>query len=81
MVVFLPIITSIITYYYLCYYVIIPIFMVPLSPIITVKMGSLLPIITRSIIGNNGFIITYIDLGNSVTWGCLGVKLGQRPRV
>ena len=31
----------------------------PLLPIITVIMGSLLPIITRSIIGNNGFIITY----------------------
>ena len=32
---------------------------VPLLPIITLGMGSLLPIISRSIIGNNGFIITY----------------------
>ena len=26
-------------------------------------MGSLLPVIARSIIGNNGFIITYYGLG------------------
>ena len=52
MVVLWPIITSIITYYYFCYYVIVTYYY---GPIITydyrnlVIMGSLLPIITRSI--------------------------------
>ena len=50
---------TIITYYYRCYYVIITCCLCNNEPIITVIMGSLLPIITRSITGNNGFIITY----------------------
>ena len=34
------------------------------GPIITVIMGSTVPIITRSTLGNNGDIITIIDLPN-----------------
>ena len=43
---------------------------VSLWSIITVIMGLFLPIITRSIIGNNGFIITYYWPG--VTWATWG---------
>ena len=41
MVVLLSIITSIITYYYLCYHIIITIITVPLLSIVSVIMGSL----------------------------------------
>ena len=49
----------IITYYYICYYIIITCYFCNNEPIITVIMGPLLPIFTRSLIGNNGFIITH----------------------
>ena len=55
----LPIITFIITYYYICYYIIITYYYSNNEPIITVIMNSFLPIITRSIIGINEFINTY----------------------
>ena len=48
-----------ITHYYICSYIIITYYYQVLLPIIMEKMGSLLPIITRSIMGNNGFISTY----------------------
>jgi hypothetical protein len=55
--------TFIIVYYYLCYYIInmciITYYYRKNRLITTVRMGSLLPIITRSIIGNNGFVVTY----------------------
>ena len=46
----------------LCYYllllqVLLLLSIIPLLPIVTVIMGLLLPIIARSIIDNNGFII------------------------
>ena len=66
MVVLLPIITSIITYYYVIITSllrIITVIMSPLLRIITVIMSPLLRIITRSIIRNNGFIITYYRPG------------------
>ena len=47
----------IITHYYICYYIIVT--SKSLLPIITVIMDPLLPIITRSIMCNNGSIITY----------------------
>jgi len=49
----------IITYYYICYYIIITCYFCNNEPIITVIMGPLLPIFTRSLMGNNGFIITH----------------------
>ena len=66
MVVLLPNITSIITYYYiiimslLC---IITVIMSTLLRFITTMPSPLLSIITRSIIRNNGFIITYYRRG------------------
>ena len=47
------------TYYYICYYVIITCCSCNNEPIITVIMGPLLPIFTRSLMGNNGFIFTH----------------------
>ena len=47
------------TYCYFCYYVIITCCSCNNEPIITVKMGLLLPIFTRSLMGNNGFIFTH----------------------
>jgi hypothetical protein len=69
----LRIISAIITYYYTYYCVIITYYYRNNDPIITyyyrnnefiitVIMSSLLRIITRSIIRNNGFIITYYRL-------------------
>ena len=49
----------IITYYYICYYIIITCYFCNNEPIITVIMGPLLPIFTRSLMGNNGFIFTH----------------------
>jgi hypothetical protein len=58
-----PCLTSIIVYYYLCYYIInVCIITYDYHKnilMITVITGSLLPIITRSFIGSNGFIIAY----------------------
>ena len=53
----------IITYYYICYYIIITCYSSNNETIITVIMGPLLPIFTRSLMGNNGFIITHYVLG------------------
>ena len=50
---------SIVTHYYICYYIIITYYCKSLLPIIMVIMNLLLPINTRSIIGNNGSIIIY----------------------
>ena len=47
------------TYCYFCYYVIITCCSCNNEPIITVKMGPLLPIFTRSLMGINGFIFTH----------------------
>ena len=60
----LPFITFIITYYYICYYIIISCKYSNNELIITALMNSLLPIITRSIIGINEFINTIIDWSN-----------------
>jgi hypothetical protein len=57
--VLLLIITLIITYYDTCFYIIITCFTDPLIPIATAIMDPLLPAITRSILGNDGLIITY----------------------
>ena len=51
----------VITYYYFCYYFVITYYYCNNGFIITVIMGLLLPIFTRSLIGNNGFIITYYE--------------------
>ena len=72
MVLLLPIITFVIRYYYLCNYIIISYHNCStITYYYRNNMDSLLPIITRSIIGSNGFIITMgsllpiIDLGIS----------------
>ena len=62
---------TVITHYYTVithYYIVITLLLLIITHykcnnefIITVIMGSLLPIFTRSIIGNNGFIITYYE--------------------
>ena len=59
MVSLLPVITSIITYCYLCYYVIIAYYYGSIITYYYCKNGSLLLIISRSIIGSDGLITTY----------------------
>ena len=49
----------IITYYYICYYIIITCCSCNNETIFTVIMGLLSTIFTRSLMGNNGFIITH----------------------
>ena len=49
----------IMTYYYIYYCIIFSYYYCHSEPIITVIMDPLLHIFTRSLMGNNGFIITY----------------------
>ena len=72
----------IITHFYKCYYITITIITKLLLPIIMVIMESLLPITSRSTMGNkitnNGFMITYYwhgqfrDADLESSWRCLG---------
>ena len=54
---------TLLMHFYICYYISFTCYYCNNEPIITVIMGSLLPIITRSIMGNNGFIITHYEPG------------------
>ena len=49
------------------------------EPIITVKMGPLLPIFTRSLMGNNGFIITHYVPGQLADVGAQYGSLLEIP--
>ena len=66
------------TYYYICYYVIITCCSCNNEPIITVKMGPLLLIFTRSLMGNNGFIITHYVPGQLADVGFSAPNFEQR---
>ena len=74
----------IITYYYICYYIIITCYFCNNEPIITAIMGPLLPIFTRSLMGNNGFIITHYvpgqlaDEHSQVIWSSCAFPLNAR---
>ena len=54
---------TVFTYYYACYYIIFTCYSCNNEPINTVTMDPLLPIFTRSLMGNNGFIITHYEPG------------------
>ena len=70
MAVLLPINISIIADYYVCYYAIIMYYYNAINTYYYRNNGPLLPIITMSIIGNNGSIITqYWVILTGVTWG------------